>query len=356
MNKDSKIFVAGHKGMVGSAILDILRENDYENLLYRDRSQLDLLVQQDVDSYIKSEKPDIIIDAAARVGGILANNTFPAEFIYQNLTIQSHLIHAAHKYGVKKLLFLGSSCIYPKFATQPLKEEFLLTGPLEPTNEPYAIAKIAGIKMCEYYYKQYGDNFISVMPTNLYGENDSFHLRNSHVLPTVLRKMHLAKLLSNNDTEGLKNDLKMEIQSIDEIRKFLGENGISKDKKGRVRLILWGSGKPKREFLHVNDLADAILFVLININAADLYDDMGISHLNIGTGEDVSISELAYLIKGIVGVSCDIHFDNKKPDGTPRKLLDVKRLHEFGWRHKKGLEDGIVQTYKWYNSIGERTK
>ncbi len=306
-----KIFIAGHSGMVGSAIKRNLEQNGYENIITRNFPGLDLISQNEVEKFFNDEKPELVIVAAAKVGGILANNTYRAQFIYENLMIEANVIHSAYKYGTEKLIFLGSSCIYPKLAPQPLKEEYLLTSELEYTNEPYAIAKIAGIKLCENYYKQYGCNFFSVMPTNLYGINDNFNLETSHVLPALIRKFHEAK--KNNHPE----------------------------------VILWGTGTPKREFMFVDDLADAIGFLLKNINAKDLYEN-GLTHINIGTGEDLTISELALIIGEVVGYNGKIEYDSSKPDGTPRKLMDVSRLHKLGWHHKTNLKNGIEKTYQWF--------
>lgn len=306
-----KIFIAGHKGMVGSAITDKYKAKENIEIITRSSKELDLRNQQDVNKFFEIEKPDQVIIAAAKVGGILANNKYRGEFIYDNLMIETNLIDAAYKFGVKKLLFLGSSCIYPKMAKQPIKEEYLLDGKLEPTNEPYAIAKIAGIKLCENYYRQYGSNFISVMPTNLYGPNDNFDLETSHVLPALIRKFHEAK--ANN----------------------------------KKSVTVWGTGQPKREFLYVEDLANACEYIMRNVDAADLYDN-GITHLNIGTGEDLTISELAATIKEVVGFEGEIKYDTSKPDGTPRKLLDVSRMHELGWKHETSLREGIEKTYKWF--------
>jgi len=302
MNKDSKIYVAGHRGMVGSAILRKLQKEGYSNIITKTSQELDLRIQKDVDDFFKLEKPEYVFLAAAKVGGILANNTYRAEFIYDNLMIQSNVIHSAYKYGVKKLLFLGSSCIYPKYAPQPMKEEYLLSGYLEPTNEPYAIAKITGIKMCEAYRHQYGCNFISAMPTNLYGPNDNYDLNNSHVLPALIRKFHEAKIYNKKE------------------------------------VIVWGTGNPRREFMHVDDLADACLFLMLNYNDSQF--------VNVGTGKDISIRELAELIKTIVGYEGNIIFDTTKPDGTPRKLLDLNYMHSLGWHHKIELEEGIRMTYQ----------
>lgn len=302
MEKNSKIYIAGHRGMVGSAILRKLEKEGYSNIVVRTSAELDLRDQLQVQQFMELEKPEYVFLAAAKVGGIVANNTFRAEFLYDNLEIQSHLIHQSYKQGVKKLLFLGSSCIYPKLAPQPLKEEYLLTGPLEPTNEPYAIAKIAGLKMCEAYRSQYGCNFITVMPTNLYGPNDNYDLQNSHVLPALLRKFHEAK-------EG-----------------------------GDASVTLWGTGSPKREFLHADDLADACYFIMQHYNNPE--------PLNIGVGEDVSIKELAAMVQQITGFTGEIIWDHSKPDGTPRKLMDVTRLHTSGWKAMIGLKEGITQVYK----------
>lgn len=301
MNTSDKIFVAGHRGMVGSAIVRKLNEEGFSNMVARTSSELDLRKQEDVNDFFKKEKPDYVFLAAAKVGGIMANNTYKAEFLYDNLIIESNIIDAAHKNDVKKLMFLGSSCIYPKLAPQPLKEEYLLSGFLEPTNEPYAIAKIAGIKLCEYYRDQYGCNFISVMPTNLYGPNDSYDLQNSHVLPALIRKFHTAKVT------------------------------------GAPAVTLWGSGSPRREFLHVDDLANACFQLMQTYNKKQF--------LNIGTGEDLTIKELAELIKNIVGYSGKINWDTSRPDGTPRKLMDVSKVHALGWMHEIKLEDGIKKTY-----------
>ncbi|HWI91652.1 MAG TPA: GDP-L-fucose synthase [Flavisolibacter sp.] len=302
MKKESKIYIAGHNGMVGSAIKRKLEKEGYCNFILRSSKELDLRNQLAVTSFFENEKPDYVFLAAAKVGGIVANNTYRADFLYDNLMIEANLIHQSYLNGVKKLMFLGSSCIYPKMAPQPLKEEYLLTGPLEPTNEPYAIAKITGIKMCDAYRDQYGCNFISVMPTNLYGPNDNYDLNTSHVLPALLRKIHEAK-----------------------------ENGDDK-------VVVWGTGKPRREFLHVDDLADACYFLMQNYNEPGL--------INIGIGEDVTIAELSNLIKTIVGYCGEIIYDTTKPDGTPRKLMDVSKLNSFGWQASIQLEDGIRSVYQ----------
>jgi len=312
MKKNSKIYIAGHNGMVGAAIVNNLKSKGYENLVFTPHKKYNLIIQDVVNDFFAKEKPDYVIDAAGKVGGILANNTYRAQFIYENMMIQNNLVHATHEHKVKKLLFLGSSCIYPKLAPQPLKEEYLLSGELEYTNEPYAIAKIAGIKMCESYFRQYGNNFISVMPTNLYGPNDNFDIKSSHVLPALIRKFHEAKVNSINFVE------------------------------------LWGSGKPKREFLYVEDLADACVYILKNINAETLYDRMGISHINIGCGEDISISDLACIIGDIIDYKGEIRYDTSKPDGTPRKLLDISKLRDLGWESTITLHEGIRRSYNWY--------
>lgn len=307
MEKKDKIFVAGHRGMVGSAIVRKLQQEGFDNLVVRTSAELDLRNQESVDVFFKEYKPDYVFLAAAKVGGIVANNTYRAEFLYDNLMIQNNVIHASYKHSVSKLLFLGSSCIYPKFAEQPIKEEYLLTGTLEQTNEPYAIAKIAGLKLCEAYRSQFGSNFISAMPTNLYGPNDNYDLQNSHVLPALLRKMIVAKRTQQPAVE------------------------------------IWGSGTPRREFLHVDDLADACFFLMQE------YD--GTEWLNIGVGEDVSIKELAELIKDIVGYEGELQFNTSKPDGTPRKLLDVSKLQNRGWKAKIGLREGIQNVYEEVKSL-----
>jgi len=369
-----KLYLAGHTGMVGSAILRKLQKEGYTNLVLRTSKELDLRNQRAVNDFFEAEKPDIVIIAAAKVGGILANNTYRAEFIYDNLMIEANIIHASYLNNVEKLIFLGSSCIYPRLAPQPIKEEYLLSGYLEYTNEPYAIAKIAGIKLCENYYKQYGCNFYSVMPTNLYGPNDNFDLETSHVLPALIRKFHEAKErvgrelriketeLSSKETElssekkelRIKNSVGEKELNIKEtelrIKNSVGEknNKISSDEKQTHNIVtIWGTGKPRREFLYVDDLADAIYFLINKIDAKDIYEQ-GITHLNIGTGEDLTIAELAELIKNIVGFEGEIVYDTSKPDGTPRKLLDVSRIHNLGWKHRTSLEEGIRRTYEWF--------
>jgi len=308
---NSKIYVAGNSGMVGSAIIRRLKKQGFNNIIFRSHASLDLINQKEVANFFKSEKPNYVFLSAAKVGGIQANNTYRGQFLYENLMIQNNIIHEAHKNSVKKLLFLGSACIYPRNATQPIKEEYLLSDKLEPTNEPYAIAKIAGIKLCENYYRQYGDNFISAMPNNLYGPNDNFDLKTSHVLPALMRKFHDAK--------------------------------INKEKSVEI----WGTGRPKREFLHVDDMADACIFLMEHLSAEQLYS-LGITHLNIGSGEELSIKELALLIKNIVGFEGELVFNTNYPDGMPRKLLDVTRLIKMGWESNIKLENGLNSVYEWY--------
>ncbi len=304
MKKASKIYVAGHRGLVGSALVRCLTAAGYENLLLRTSKELDLRNQSAVEAFFSNEKPDFVFLAAARVGGIMANKTYPADFIYDNLAIQNNVLHASYVHGVQQLLFLGSSCIYPKMAAQPLRESYLLSGPLEPSNEPYAVAKIAGVKLCEAYNKQYGTRFVAAMPTNLYGPNDNFDLQTSHVLPALIRKFHQAY------------------------------------KEGHDSVTLWGTGTPRREFLHCDDLADACLFLMRDFHGEHL--------INVGVGKDLEIRELAALVAGIVGFDGEIKWDTSKPDGTPRKIMDVSRLNELGWQAKIGLEDGIRSTVNWY--------
>lgn len=304
MTPESKIYIAGHKGLVGSAILRKLESSGFSNFVYRTKDELNLERQKDVEDFFKKEKPEYVFLAAALVGGIHANNTYPADFIYDNLIIQANVIQGAHKNKIKKLLFLGSSCIYPKHTPQPIKEEYFLDGKLEPTNESYAVAKIAGIKLCQSYNRQYKTNYISVMPTNLYGQNDNFDLENSHVLPALIRKFHDAKI------------------------------------KRSPTVTIWGTGKPRREFLYVDDLADACVFLMNNYNDNEI--------INIGSGTDISISEVAILIKEVVKYEGKIIYDNSKPDGTPQKLLDVSKINKLGWKAKIKLADGIKMTYEWY--------
>ena len=359
MEKNSRIYVAGHTGLVGSAITRKLRELRYENLILYDINELDLTSQEATEKFFKKEKPEYLFLAAAKVGGIMANNTYRAQFIYENIQIQNNIIHFAWKFGVKKLLFLGSSCIYPKDCPQPMKEEYLLTSPLEYTNEPYAIAKIAGIKMCEAYNLQYGTDFISVMPTNLYGPNDNYNLFNSHVLPALLRKMHLAKLLEKGQYDDIRDDFnKRPIGNIsakcsnDELVKLLQTFGIFK-KYNNVEIQLWGTGTPMREFLHSDDLADAVVYIMQNIGFKDIIKDINPTeirntHINIGSGVDISISELAEIVKKVVHFEGTICWDKTKPDGTNRKLMDVTLLKQLGWSASIDLEYGIEKIYNEY--------
>ncbi|MCX7738952.1 MAG: GDP-L-fucose synthase [Hydrogenothermaceae bacterium] len=364
VNKNYKIFVAGGTGMVGSSIIRNLISKGYSNIVsnyhrrrplenYGDKVSffpLDLTRQDETEYFFEKERPDYVFMASAKVGGILANNTYKAEFIYDNLAIALNVIHSSYKYGVKKLLNLGSSCIYPKHAPQPMKEEYLLTGALEATNEPYAVAKIAAIKLCRYYNEQYGTNFISVMPTNLYGPNDNFDLFTSHVLPALIRKFHLGKALMEKDWGTIRKDLtKFSIESVDgsageiEILKILQKYGIFPD-----YVEIWGSGEVYREFLHVDDLADACVFLMENIDAQQMKSCCPDYFVNVGTGKDIKIKDLAIMIKDIVGYKGEIKHDLSKPDGTPRKLLDVKTLLQFNWRHSIPLEKGIKDVYDWY--------
>ena len=354
MNFQDKIYVAGHRGMVGSAIVRKLENLGFTNIIYKTSYELDLKNQIEVENFFSIEKPAFVFVAAAKVGGIVANNTYRAEFIYENIMIQNNLIHSAHKFGVTKLLFLGSSCIYPKNAPQPLKEEYLLTGELEKTNEPYAIAKIAGIKMCESYFKQYGSDFISVMPTNLYGLNDNYDLEKSHVLPALIRKFHLGKALIENNWNEIRIDLNTNpIEGITgknsefEISSILSKYGIQLLNK-QVSITLWGSGKVYREFLHVNDMAEACVHTMLNVNSQKLYDELNQTHINIGTGEDLTIFELAEMVKKIVNYDGNIIWDSTKPDGTYKKQLDVKLIHQLGWKHKINLNEGIKLVYNQY--------
>lgn len=345
MHKNSKIYIAGHKGLVGSAIKRQLESQGYTNLIYKTHKELDLINAEAVLKFFATEKPEYVILAAAKVGGILANNTYRADFIYQNLQIQNNIIHNSYLYGVKKLLFLGSTCIYPKDALQPIKEEYLLTNTLEYTNEPYAIAKIAGLKMCESYNLQYGTNFISVMPTNLYGINDNFDLEHSHVLPALLRKIHLAKLYHQNKQDAILQDLKM--QNFEEAKNYLHRFGIQPN-----CVEIWGSGNPRREFLYADDMANACVFIMQNLDFKDLCtkDSTQIrnTHINIGTGEDISIKELALLIKDIVGFEGEFKFNTQKPDGTMLKRTDISKLSTLGWNPKTSLREGIRKVYESY--------
>ena len=399
MNKNSKIYVAGHRGLVGSAIVKNLESKGYTNIITRTHKELDLINQKSVEEFFENEKPEYVILAAAKVGGIVANNTYRADFIYENLQIQNNVIHQSYINKVKKLLFLGSTCIYPKNAPQPMNEDSLLTSPLEYTNEPYAIAKIAGIKMCESYNIQYGTNFISVMPTNLYGPNDNFDLETSHVLPALIRKIHLGKCLESVKWEELsvKKDENWELikqdlnknpikcvkcyelgakkedkiitgkSSKQEILDVLEEYGIRlhntefvtpNTNLNKVQIEIWGSGNPRREFLYSEDMADACVFLLKNIDFKDILNteclthtaknEVRNTHINIGTGKDISIKELAELIKNIIGFKGELYFNTDKPDGTMKKLTDVSKLNSLGWKHKVELEDGIRTMYEWY--------
>lgn len=357
IDKNSKIYVAGHRGLVGSAIWNNLKQRGYNNLVGRSHAELDLLDGTAVKEFFDRERPEMVVLAAAHVGGIMANSLYRADFIYENLQIQQNVIGEAFRHGVKRLLFLGSTCIYPREAPQPIKEEALLTSPLEYTNEPYAVAKIAGMKMCESFNLQYGTEYLAVMPTNLYGPNDNFHLENSHVLPAMIRKMHLAKLLYEQRFDLIKRDLDARpIKDFNhaeapdsEIEERLAVFGIYPD-----RLELWGSGTPLREFLWSEDMADASVHVLLNVSFDELKKQAGHdvrnTHINVGTGKELSIAELAEKIRTEVGFNGQIYWDATKPDGTMRKLCDVTRLHSLGWKHKVELEDGISQLYKWYES------
>lgn len=312
MEKNAKIYIAGHNGLVGSAMVRRLKDEGYANLIFRSLEELDLTNQQAVKDFFAEEKPEYVFLAAAKVGGILANNTYPAQFIYENLQIQNNVLHQAYLNKVKKLLFLGSSCIYPRDCDQPIKEEYLLTGSLESTNEPYAVAKIAGIKMCQSYNRQYGTNFIAVMPTNLYGPNDNFDLNNSHVIPALIRKLHEGKTAKTSTVE------------------------------------VWGTGKARREFLHVDDMTAGCVFLMNNFNPTKEQNERGDIFLNLGMGEDLPVSELAVIVKKVIGFEGEINWDSSKPDGTPQKLLDISKIHQLGWRHQIDLEEGLEKTYQWF--------
>lgn len=379
MNKDSRIYIAGHNGLVGSAIVKTLQQKGYTNIIGKDAKELDLRNPMAVKTFFDWAKPEYVFLAAAKVGGIVANNTYRAEFIYDNLMIQNNIIHQSYLSGVKKLLFLGSTCIYPKDCPQPMKEEYLLTGPLEYTNEPYAIAKIAGIKMCESYNIQYGTNYISVMPTNLYGPNDNFDLEKSHVLPALIRKIHLGKCLEENNWDAIRADLKKRpIEGINgsanevEILNILSKYGIKADRtlvlshnrpivpslnRSAVQVEIWGSGSPLREFLWSEEMADACVFVMENINFNDLrpsdlrpLTELRNTHINIGTGKEISIHDMAHLVKKTIGFNGSLKFNTEKPDGTMRKLTDPSKLHKLGWKHKIEIEEGVNKMYEWYNN------
>ncbi len=390
INKDSKVYVAGHLGLVGSAITAALQRKGYTRIIGRSFAELDLRRQEDTERFFATEKPDAVILAAAKVGGIMANNTFRAEFIYENLMIQSNVIHAAYLNGVKKLVFLGSSCIYPRDCPQPMREDHLLTSPLEYTNEPYAIAKIAGLKMCEAYNLRYGTDFIAVMPTNLYGPNDNFSLTGGHVMPSLMRRIHLGRLLENGDMEGIRADLhRRPVDGFDgdepesEIMQLLLSHGVtpvspeggaspgtasaaSETTGGApsvgsaqaglspsgVTVSVWGTGSPYREFMYSGDMADATVYIMENISFRDLApagtDEIRNTHINIGTGEEVTIRELSSLLKETVGFRGELVFDITKPDGTPRKFLDSSKLRSLGFRHATSLREGMALMYKWY--------
>lgn len=365
MKPNSKIYLAGHNGLVGSAIMRNLNNKGFNNIVTRTYKELDLTDQKATADFFQKEKPEYVFLAAAKVGGIMANNTYRAQFIYENIQIQNNVIHQSYLNKVKKLLFLGSSCIYPKNCPQPMKEEYLLTGELEYTNEPYAIAKIAGMKMCESYNIQYGTNFIAVMPTNLYGPGDNYDLEKSHVLPALIRKMHLGKCLENNDWEAIRKDFnKNPVEGIDgqasknDILNILKKYGIkliseiSTNQRNQYAITLWGTGQPRREFLHVDDMADACVYVMNKVDFADLtigMKDVKNTHINIGCGEDLEILELANMIKGVVGFTGKIIWDKSKPDGTYQKLLDVSKLTKLGWKKRKPLKHGISFTYSKYH-------
>ncbi|MFH1772694.1 MAG: GDP-L-fucose synthase [Candidatus Omnitrophota bacterium] len=349
MEKNSKIYIAGHTGLVGSSFLRSLHSRGYSSIVTKEISQLDLRRQVEAESFFKNERPEYVFLAAAKVGGILANSTYKGEFIYDNIMIAANVINASYKYGVKKLLNLGSSCIYPREAPQPIKEEHLLTGSLEPTNEPYAVAKISAIKLCRYYNEQYGTNFISVMPTNLFGINDNFNLETAHVLPSLIRKFYLAKLLSDKREDLIREDLhkrplgfglekKLDIEDEQEIRHALKNIGITGES-----VELWGTGEPYREFLYSDDLADACFFLMGKYN----YSDTG-ELVNIGQGIDTKIKDIAVIVKDIIGFKGSIVFDKSKPDGTPRKLLDVSKIQSLGWHHKTDLKDGLIRVIEAY--------
>lgn len=343
-----KIFVTGHKGLVGSAILRRLKASGYKEIVVRSHNELDLTDQRQVDSFFEQEKPECVFLAAAKVGGILANVTYPADFIYSNLSIGTNVVHASYKYGVKKLINLGSSCIYPRLAPQPMKEDYLLTGSLEPTNEAYAVAKIAIIKLCRYYNQQYGTNFISLMPTNQYGPNDNFNMETAHLLPMILRRFHLAKLLSCEDFDGIRNDLAKhpfgyavtDKTNNESLEKLLNSIGAYRD-----HVEVWGDGSVYREFMHSDDLADACVYIMENYDAKDIGE-----LINITSGEDIQLCDLYTVVKEIVGFNGDVVYDRSKPNGMPRKLMDATKIKSLGWEPKVSLQDGIEKFYRWYNT------
>ncbi|MFC2061364.1 GDP-L-fucose synthase family protein [Elusimicrobiota bacterium] len=349
MDKNSKIYIAGHTGLVGSAFVRKLEAEGYSNLVYKDIDELDLRNQDDVEKFFMAEKPEYVFLAAAKVGGILANSTYKAEFIYDNIMIAANVINAAYKTGVKKLINLGSSCIYPKHAPQPMKEEYLLTGKLEPTNEPYAIAKIAAIKLCRYYNEQYGTDFISVMPTNLYGPEDNFNLETAHVLPAIIRKLHLAKLLSEGEMAAIRKDITkrplgfglekdLDLNDDMSIASMLEKIGLTGESA-----TFWGSGEPFREFLYVDDMADACVFLMEKYNSSDIGE-----FVNIGVGKDINIRELTEIIREIIGFNGDLKYDKSRPDGTLKKQLEISKMKELGWSPKIDLKTGIKMVYEWY--------
>ncbi len=369
MQKDSKIYIAGHNGLVGSALVRNLKAKGYTNIIGYSSKELNLIDQKATADFFEKEKPEYVILAAAKVGGIVANNTYRGQFIYENLQIQNNVIHQSYLHGVKKLLFLGSSCIYPKACPQPMIEEYLLTEELEYTNEPYAIAKIAGIKICESYNLQYGTNFIAVMPTNLYGENDNYDLEKSHVLPALIRKMHLGKCLMNNDWKAIQSDLnKLPIEGVngsaskEDILAILNKYGISQQ-ENKASVTLWGTGTPMREFLNSDDMADACVYIMEKIDFKDVVEnrikeldektgkEVRNTHINIGTGQDLSIKELALIVKDITSFKGDLIWDSSKPDGTKRKLLNVDKLHALGWKEKISLKEGITSVYEEYIDV-----
>ena len=360
MNKNAKIYIAGHRGLVGSAILKNLKNKGYTNFITRTQKELDLTNTNSVADFFKKEQPEYVFLAAAKVGGIVANNTYRADFLYENLMIQNNVIHQSYVHNVQKLLFLGSTCIYPKLAFQPMKEDSLLTGELEHTNEPYAIAKIAGIKMCESYNIQYGTNFISVMPTNLYGPNDNFDLEKSHVLPALIRKIYLGKALENNEWDLIKDDLnRLPIEGVSgknskkEILNIICKYGVQLNDNS-VKIEIWGSGKPMREFLWSEDMADACVFIMQNRDFKDTIKGLKViknSHINIGTGVDISIAELANTIKKVIDFKGDFFYNTEKPDGTMKKLTDVSKLNSLGWKYEIVLEDGVKRLFEWYKTI-----
>ncbi len=351
MDKNAKVYIAGHRGLVGSAIHRHLESLGYTNILTRTSAELDLRNQVAVKTFFETERPEYVFLAAAKVGGIMANNTYRADFIYDNLLIQNNVIGNAKEYNVKKLLFLGSSCIYPKNAPQPMPEDCLLTSDLEYTNEPYALAKIAGIKLCESFNIQYGTNFLAVMPTNLYGYNDNYDLEKSHVLPAMIRKTYLAALLEKNDLSSISKNLSLASADESSVLNALEKYGIKKDETGNVTLSLWGTGTPKREFMHSDDMAEACVYVMNNVNFEDLSKDKAEiknTHINLGTGVDQTISEIAHTIKDVIGFNGQLAFDSTKPDGTMRKLQNVDKIHSLGWTHRIDIKDGLAQTIDSY--------